>query len=69
MQETGRNKPIIRQTLTGNIFQCQSHLMADNICVHHLFQALSGGFFTLGFGRFKNCFKDPDDMYSVMNIT
>ena len=45
------------------------YLKADRICVHHLFQAWSGNFFTFLLVRFRNCFRDPDDMYSVMKIT
>ncbi len=75
MQETGRNKTMIRQSLVKNInvrkwnINVKGNLKADSICVHHLFQAWRGGFFTLRFVRFRNCFNDPDDMYSVMNIT
>jgi hypothetical protein len=45
------------------------YLKADRICVHHLFQAGSGNFFTFLLVRFRNCFRDPDDIYSVMKIT
>ena len=45
------------------------YLKADNIWVHHLFHACSGGFFTFRLVLFKNCFKEPDDIYSVMNMT
>lgn len=45
------------------------YLSADSICVHHLFQACRGSRFTFRLVRFKNCFKEPQDMYSVMNIT
>ena len=45
------------------------YLKADRIWVHHLFHDCSGGFLTLRLVLFRNCFRDPDDMYSVMNIT
>lgn len=46
-----------------------TNLSADRICVHHRFHACSGNFFTLRFVRLRNCFSDPEDMYSVINIT
>lgn len=45
------------------------HLSADRICVHHLFHAWRGKRLTFLLVRFKNCFSDPQDIYSVMNIT
>lgn len=37
--------------------------------MHHRFHAISEIFFTLRLVRFRNCFNEPEDMYSVMNMT
>jgi hypothetical protein len=37
--------------------------------VHHLLHAGSGSLLTLRFVRLRNCFKEPEDMYSVINMT
>lgn len=44
-------------------------LRADSICVHQRFQAFS--FIILWFFLvfFRNCFRFPEDMYSVMKMT
>lgn len=46
-----------------------THLSADKICLHHRFHASSGNFLTFLLVRFRNCFNEPEDMYSVINIT
>lgn len=46
-----------------------TYLRADRICVHHRFHAVREIFFTLRLVRFRNCFSEPEDMYSVMNMT
>lgn len=51
------------------IFNECIYLSAERICVHHRFQACSGSRFTLRLVRFRNCFSDPHDIYSVINIT
>lgn len=48
----------------GNIY-----LSAERIWVHHLFQACRGSLFTLRLVLFRNCFREPEDMYSVMKMT
>lgn len=45
------------------------YLSAERICVHHRLQACNGSFLTLRFVLLRNCFREPDDMYSVMKIT
>lgn len=49
--------------------KCHAYLSADKICVHHRFHACNGSFLTFRLVRFRNCFSEPDDMYSVINIT
>lgn len=53
----------------GRGVKIETYLSADRICEHHRFQACSGNFFTFRLVRFRNCLSDPEDMYSVINIT
>lgn len=59
---------ILIPTGSGSLALC-TNLRADRICVHHRFHAVSEIFFTLRLVRFRNCFNEPEDMYSVMNMT
>jgi len=45
-----------------------NYLKAERIWVHHLFQDCSWIFLLFFLVRLRNCFNDPDDMYSVIKI-
>lgn len=59
---------ILIPTGSNRLVLC-TYLSADRICVHHRFHAVREIFLTLRLVRFRNCFNEPEDMYSVMNMT